>query len=303
MIRKCGVSSLWILIFTSSLYGQSNYDEYLNLSYGYFTTSNLKASNTSVSQFETGISGGYGFLLNEREDELSFGGDYQFFQLKNELEEQIPLGIHSTALSIDYLKHWKNPKWGSTISGGIALISDYRTDSYSAYQTNLNALFHYGNSSDLIWTFGLMYSSQPFGPWFFPILGVDWKINDRLFFETFLFSNLYLEYQLKNNKLYTGLDIEANGQSFVLSSYQGEIDSYITSFATSFPYYPFDNTVFLDYYFNNGFVLFAKAGVRISQEYVHYSENHFPVETSLYNSAIDPSFMAKVGIAYRVRKF
>lgn len=302
MIKKSRINLFCMLIFAQSVCAQSNYDEYLNLSYSHFNSSKLLASDTPINQFETGLLGGYGFVLNEKEDALSFGGAYQFFQLKNDLEIHAPLNIHATALSLAYLKHWKKPNWGSTISAGIALISDYKTDANSAYQTSLNGMLHYGKSSNLVWTFGLMYSAQPFGAWVFPILGVDWKINDRLFFETTLFSKIYLEYELKTDKIYAGIDIVSSGQSFVLSNYQGESNSYITSYSNTFPYYPFDNTLFIDFYLNNGFVIYGKAGVRISQEYVHYTDYHLPVAGTLYNSAIAPSFTATIGLAYRIRK-
>ena len=297
------------LLFISALalnvrsVAQINYDELFHGYYNYYGNADIGDSDISLSQFKFGFNGGYGFVLNDKEDQLNIGMGYEFFGLENTAETNYPLKIHNSSLGIDYLRNWENRNWASTLSLGIALVSDYKTNSDLAYQTSLAGMLHYGKSYDVLWTFGLLYSGQPFGPWIFPILGVDWKISNRVYFHTILFSRLYLEYQIKYQKLYVGVDLSENGQSFVLSDYQNERDSYAFSFSDRFPYYPFDNTLFLDYYTDNGFVFYLKSGIQIAQGFFHYTSNHDPLQTSFYNATISPSFTAKIGLAYRIRKF
>ncbi len=298
--RTCFYLSFFII--TSTIVAQNtNYTELFRTSYQQVGTSNFGDTTATLDQNQFLVSGGYGFILNESEDELSFGISYGKSQFKSSAEPENTLDIHDLQIGLVYTKSW-GLFWGSTFAVGLGNVSDFETEATTAYQTNLSALFHHGKTESLIWTFGLLYSDQPFGPWAFPILGVDWQTNPSLYFSSIVFNNLYLEHALISQKLYWGLDVNAVGYSFVLSDYQGEMDSYITSFSESFPFFPFNYQVFMDYYFTNGIVVYAKAGYLATRGFLHMDVDNERLPT-LYDREIDPAFNFEVGLAFRFRNF
>ncbi|MEM6344443.1 MAG: DUF6268 family outer membrane beta-barrel protein [Bacteroidota bacterium] len=291
------------LLSYQTIYAQSSYDELLHLSYDYFTPSSIPGTSTKLSRQHINFSGAYGWDLNYQGDLLSVGLAYQGLELKTTLDEPQTLNIHNTSIGLGWLKNWKNLSWASSVSIGLAAVSDYQSSINSAFQNSFSANLHYGKSEELIWTFGVLYSDQPFGPWVFPVLGVDWNINDRLYFSTILFSHAYLEYAIKPKFWYAGVEVKEMGMSFVVSEFQNQPNSYITSFSEAFPYYPYAMTVFNDFYFAERFSLFVKMGTLISRANRHFSLQNEPLVNSVYNNPVKPSFYLQTGLALRFRNF
>lgn len=279
----------------------TNYQELFRVSYQQVGSAEFNNSSTQLDQRQFSILGGYGLTLNDNDDQLNFGVGYSYLNFENDSEPNAQLNIHDLSVGLDYQKNW-GLYWASTFSLGLANVSDFQTEASSAYQTLLSVLFHHGKSESLIWTFGLLYSDQPFGPWIFPILGVDWQINSNLYFSSLLFNNLYLEHTLVPYKLYWGLDIAAEGQSFVLSDYQGQTDSYITSFSEEAPYFPFNYRIFIDYYLPNGLVFYGKFGYLASRGFRHWDVDGNRIST-LYDQPVKAGLNGEIGIAFRVRNF
>ena len=279
----------------------TNYQELFSTSYQQVASAEFSDSAAELKQHTFQVRGGYGFTLNENNDELNFGIGYSYLNLKNTLEPNDPLQIHDLNVGIDYVRNW-GLYWASSISLGLGNVSDFQTEATTAYQTSLSILLHHGKSESLIWSFGFIYSDQPFGPWLFPVLGVDWQINPNLYFSSILFNNIYMEHALISNKLYWGIDIAAEGQSFVLSDFQGQADTYITSYSEEVPFFPFNYRIFIDYYFPNGLTLFAKGGVLATRGYRHWNASNDRIAT-LYDQSVKPGLNAEIGIAFRVRNF
>ncbi len=296
------IFSLFFLLIVGKLIAQ-NYDELFNLSYDHVAGTQFETTDISINQYQLKLSGGYGFILNDKEDVLNIGGTYNYLNQKTLYPYS--LQIHTMGLGLDYLKHWKNPYWATTFSTAFIFAGDEKANTNNVLQLEVSTLTHYGKREELVWSFGLYYTAQPFGNWLFPLLGVDWRINDRLYFSTVLFSKIYLEYALKPQKIYIGLNSEGVSQSFVISDYGGLVqNSYITSYSEKFPYSPFNNQLFIDFYLKNYFVLFAKAGVLVSRDVQHYTSDHTLFDGSLYNAYnIPASFSFEMGFAIRVRKF
>ncbi|UTW61692.1 hypothetical protein KFE98_17010 [bacterium SCSIO 12741] len=287
-----------------SLHAQySNYDEIFQVSGMSFGTAELNQSKLSIDQRQWGISGGYGWDLNDRSDRLTLAASYDYLSLEHGGPITQPLDIHQVFVGAEFLKTWKNPYWGSTISAYFGLSSDFDTLYNSSFQSAITGMVHYGKSNDLIWSAGIFYSDQPFGPWVFPILGVDWKFSKRGYLSFFPMYRIYLEYGLKLDHLYIGLESLAEGMSFNLSEFQGQTDSYLTTFSDQFPYYPYNNTLFIDWYIKKNYVLFLKGGWTLGREFRHYTSNHDELTTSVYNSSISNALILQAGFAIRFRKF
>ena len=302
MFLKKSIVFIHVLL-AASLVAQNTYDDLLNVSYQSLAPATFDSSGIEMEQQQLSISGAYGFDLRDGKDDLNLGAFYQRLNVSNAAEPNNALGINNFSLDAEYVRQWNNPSWASTISLGLGKSSVGVTDTFTAYQTQLVAMMHYGKRSDLVWTFGLLYSEQPFGPWLFPLIGVDWRATDRLFVSTVLFAELYVEYALQPNKLYVGLDISDAAQSFVIASYQNLQNTYITSYTDAFPYFPYNASLFLDVYLPSNITLFGKIGMQASRGYQHYLANHDRINNSVYDDSIDPTLLLEIGAAYRFRKW
>lgn len=292
----------WLLILISLRpFSQNAYQDLLNANYTYLTPAGLGDSTNLLNQESYQFSGSYGWELKGGQSQFGLGFSYERLELSDHFNLAQPLGINNVGLGAEYRKQWKNPKWGSTIQGGINGSSDNEFIASTAYQTQLLAMFHYGKSNRLIWTFGMLHSFQPFGNWFFPVLGVDWQITERLYFNSILFSETYLEYELKKNKFYCGLISKSQDYSFVLNDFQGMENTFLTSFGETFPYYPYNRMLFMDFYFKQYYVLFFNLGVQHARGFLHATAEGNEIGTSIFNSSISNAGVIKIGAALRIR--
>lgn len=281
-----------------------NYDDVVKLSFQSFGDSKIEGNNWNLVQNQFHVEGGWSFELNEKKDKLTFGARYDFLnlQLDSARLNQTKQG-HSIFAGGEFLKYWKSPYWATTISAYVGVASDMDSVFNKSYQTAISGMMHYGESDDVIFTFGLYYSDQPFGPWVFPLVGVDWRISDRTYFSVMLLYRLYFEYALVKKKVYVGLENQAQGTSYTLTNFNNQGLSYITSFSEQFPYYPFNNSVFVDCYFKENYVLFAKGGYAIGRSFKNYNTKDKAISTSPLNGNVSDNWVLEIGLAYRIRKF
>lgn len=292
---------LLLSLASSNAFGQ-NYTDLINMGMSYIEPATFQNISTNeMRQEHAWLDAGFAFPLNAKGDELSLGFGYQYQGWSNADQPSLPLEISTTGLSVDWLKNWKNPRWASTLSVGGAFSSDGNSSANSAFQTAFSYLMHFGNSSDAIWTFGVFYSDQPFGPWAFPILGLEWQLHDRVHVSTVLFNHVNVEIEAVSDRLFVGLDHRAFGTSFVLGEYLGFQNSYITSFSEQFPFYPYFGSVFTDFHLTPHLVFTGKIGVLHGRQQIHHTANHEFIVSSPYNDAINSSLMAQFGLAWRYR--
>ena len=290
------------LFFFLEGYSQNNYYQVLSASNTYYAPTKFKKSDATLEQKRSNVGFGIGFPLNKKKDMISGGIGYEVFSLENNREKNTPIKLYNTQTGVKYLHHWNKNTLSSTFIGAYAFASDYKTSTATSRQLSLFGVLHYKQNEKLTWTGGVFYSQQPFGPWAIPIVGVEWKINSKLYFFTILFSKVYLEYTVVPKKVYAGIDISGERRSFVLSDYQGYKNSYFTSISKKLPYLPFNNTLFVDIYFKEHFVFFLKGGIIMARNYTHKDSNNNAIESSYYHDEARNSFSLKIGLAYRIRR-
>ncbi|MGD1847376.1 MAG: hypothetical protein ACFB10_18460 [Salibacteraceae bacterium] len=291
-----------VLFLGFSAQAQLAYDELLHASYEFMDRARIIGTAIGLDREQFNFSGQYGFPLNDQDDQLNLGLNYQGIEWEPEHFWNQPVSVYNAGAHIKWLNHWKNPNWASTISIEGNAVTAYHFGHHTDFQTALSARFHYGKSEKRVWTFGLFYSDQPFGPWVYPVLGVDWRLANRLYFSTILLEHAYLEYAVKPKVWYTGIDLRQMGLSFVFGQFEGFEDSYFTSFSDQFPFSPYVISVFNDVYLKEHFTLFVKAGYLVSRRNRHFSRfnNEF---SSIYNREVMESIYLQTGLAFRIRHF
>ena len=143
-----------------------------------------------------------------------------------------------------WLKNWKNPHWASYLDITTGINSDLKEVKSDDYNLNSTLLLYYGKKENLIWNFGVNYTGGVFGNYLVPLLGIDWKLDDKINLSIQTFSHLQLDYKL-NEKTYLGLISHGSAFDFTIADYYGEKDSYIHTYSDTFPYSPQSIGVYL----------------------------------------------------------
>jgi len=197
----------------------------------------------------------------------------------------LPLGFKFAA---------KNKKWETILIGIPKIASDFQ-DQLDKHDFQYGGIFlqQYIRSSKLKIKAGLYYNREAFGNFFVPLVGVDWKINNRIYLYGILPTNYRAEFNIVKNKLYCGLNFKSFTRSFSLS--QTYNHDYVR-------YDEMQVKLFLDFFAYKKILVFAEAGYSIGKSPLQYKsgteiQTRFnPVYTPLKSYPI-----FNVGLAYRVR--
>ena len=130
--------------------------------------------------------------------------------------------LYGVNLLVGYLHYLKVDKWKVLIMALPKLSSDHLFHHAKEYQQGGVVLFTYKRKANLAYRLGLYYNSEFFGHFFMPLLGLEWKPFERVYFYGVFPNNLNLEYKARN-KLYLGLSYSNLTQSYRIQ----ENDSYI----------------------------------------------------------------------------
>ena len=202
--------------------------------------------------------------------------------------------LYSLSLPLGMQLVSKNKKWKTVIMVLPKIASDFKdaTDSYD-YQLGGILMESYQYSQTFKVKFGLYYNREAFGNFFMPIIGLDWKVSDRLYLYGNMPNMYRIEYALKKNKLYGGLGFRSLTRSFRLSK-SGNHD-YVR-------YNEIQLKLFMDYFVSKKILVFAEVGYSLGRnpwQYT-YSTKDETFRNPVYTPVnFYPVFNA--GFAYRVR--
>ena len=202
--------------------------------------------------------------------------------------------ISSIAMPIGFQWASKSKKWKTVLMGIPKLASNFETSLTSKdFQYGGFFLENYSPNENLKLKFGLYYNKEAFGNFFVPLLGVDWKTTDRIYFYGILPSNYKIEYNVVKNKVYTGLDFKWLTRSFNLSdnhpnNYMRFEEVFLKAFAECFIYKSVLLISEIGYSFGKSPLQYDTASDEVNNANVIYS----PLKNS-------PVF--NFGISYRIR--
>lgn len=124
--------------------------------------------------------------------------------------------LFSISVPVGFVFVSKNKVWKHTFIFIPKVNSDLRDDLKHDFQYGGIGLFTYVKNDRCQFKFGMYYNREFWGNFFLPLLGIDWKINDKWQLYGVMPSNLRLEYRLAKN-WFTGLGWRSFQRSFRLS--------------------------------------------------------------------------------------
>ncbi len=202
--------------------------------------------------------------------------------------------VSSVTLAIGYQWISESKKWKTTFLAIPKIASDFKEPiSKNDWQYGVFFLENYTINKKLKLKTGLYYNKEAFGNFFVPLLGLDWKANDRLNLYGTLPGNYQIEYALAKDNCFTGLSFKTFTRSFQLSSQQKS------------NYVRYDEMLlkaFIEKYVYKKFLLFAEVGYSFGKSPLQYTSetNELNTTNPVYTRLKNYPFF-NVGLAYRVR--
>ncbi|MBL7883098.1 MAG: hypothetical protein JNL69_03460 [Bacteroidia bacterium] len=189
----------------------------------------------------------------------------------------------------------KNKKWESIVLVIPKIASDFK-DAINSYDYQYGGIFlqHYVPNNKVKVKAGLYYNREAFGDFFVPLLGVDWKVNDRIYMYGILPTNYKIEFNILKNKLYTGVNLKFFTRSFRLAqSYNNDYVRYDEA----------QIKLCLDYFVVPKVLIFAEAGYTFGKnpwQYKYNTNDNYYKSNPVYGPMANyPIF--NFGLAYRIR--
>lgn len=202
--------------------------------------------------------------------------------------------IGSVSLPVGFQLVTKDKKWKTVAIAVPKIASDFR-DRIDKTDFQMGGIFlqSYVYSDRLKIKAGLYYNREAFGNFFVPLASIDWQATSRINFYGILPTNYKVEFNLKKDKLYTGLNFKSLTRSFRLSPNQNK--DYVR-------YDEMQLKLFVDYFLYKKILLFGEAGYSLGKNPLQYSYN--TKDETWVNPVFTPvknGFIFNVGIAYRLR--
>ena len=297
-------NTLWICLIPLCLFSKITsaqvYVDLINAGYNYNMTSQYSGFDNSYSQQTRWVNVNIPFVLNDKGDILTPNFQYSFTQLNHDFFEEDELQLHYGSIGLSWLKNWENSHWASYASLGTSINSDLKKLNGEHYNYEASLLFFYGKKDELVWNFGLNYTGGSFGNYFVPLIGVDWKINNRATLSYQTFSHFQFDYGL-TPKIFIGAVAHSSPFSFNISDYYEEQNSYVHTYSEEFPYTPQSIGVYTDIYLQNELVLFGKLSYEFSKTLSHENAQGEFINDSPYQGDINSGLALELGIAWRKR--
>lgn len=202
--------------------------------------------------------------------------------------------VSSIAMPIGFQWISKNKKWKTVLMGIPKLASNFESSITSSdFQYGGLLLENYIANENFKLKFGLYYNREAFGDFFVPLLGLDWKATERIYFYGTLPSNYKIEYNVIKDKVYTGLDFKLLTRSFNLSD------------RVPYNYMRFEEVFlkgFVEYFVYKNVLLNTEAGYSFGKSPLQYNTATDDVNNSTFiYSPLKNYPVFNVGISSRIR--
>ncbi|MES1216203.1 MAG: DUF6268 family outer membrane beta-barrel protein [Bacteroidota bacterium] len=281
-------SALFVLFF-----GVANAQPFIDLANLRYTKSpdaGIIRRNNRPNQYDYfNITFGLPVIFKKDSSAIVFSPLAEQWNLTLDNESYLPQHLQSLALQTAYIKPLSQ-KWSMTF-GIIPRWNGYGGKWFADnFQLGGFLLATFKKNQDLKYKFGVYYNSEFSGPFIIPLLGIDWKVNDKNRVFGVLPGNLVWEHKAGKN-MYYGAVFRA-----ITNSYQaGELNGrgYFVRID--------DNQLALysDIYLTKHIVFNMEAGHSIFRQvrmgYNNGSEKYF------FKEKVNDDFIFKAALAYRIR--
>lgn len=160
---------------------------------------------------------------------------YESWQIDSaKVKNSIP-HVQGLVLPIGVLLPLKNPKWMLSLTG-IVRSNGENLFGKNTFQGGGAGFLSYEKSPGKKWRFGVYVNTDFFGLFVMPLVGVDWKINDRNYMFGLLPGRFTFEHRF-NKSLYGGFTFRAITSSFRLANgpYARIDDNQLSAFLDVYP--------------------------------------------------------------------
>ena len=208
------------------------------------------------------------------------------WQIRSEALPDIPPVFKGLALPLTFVKPL-NTIWTAT----VVFVPRWNGAATFHFNNNMQAggavLLTYKKRADLKYKFGLYYNREFFGNFFIPLIGIDWKINNRLQLFGVLPGNVVLERKVSRH-FYYGATFRA-----ITTSYRyGDLKNFLRID---------DNQLqaFADWYLTKTIVLNAEAGHSVLRRFRTGITNGDPKYE--VDDKFNDNVLLRVALLYRMR--
>ena len=237
--------------------------------------------------------------LNEKTAILT-GLRGNMWTVKYDPEQLWPENYYSLGLTLG-LNHKFSDKNSLLLVLLPKLNSDFKDLNSNALQLGFISTYSHRVNDDFLWKAGLYYNSEFFGPFFVPIFGLDWRLNEKVSIIGDLPIYAKVNYGFNEN-ISAGLGYIALVSSFRLSGDDFQ-DAYTSRFAIE-PYLYTDIKVAKNIYLN------GKVGYTMGRSYPVYGKDDkldwqlmfmkFGDDREQLNSEIDDGLFIEFTLSYKV---
>ncbi len=228
--------------------------------------------------------------INSEIIKSSLTSAYDYWDTRQLASVSMPLGFQFVS---------KNKKWKTVTMVIPKIASDFRAPvNDKDFQLGGIVIENFQLKENIKIKAGLYYNNEAFGNFFIPLVGVDWKINKRIYLYGILPTNYKAEFNIIKNRLYTGLGFKSFTRSFRLS--KENFNDYVR-------YDEEQIKLFVDYFVAKKILVYAEAGYTLGKSPIQYIYNtkEERYDSRYFNSQVytstEPYMIFNVGIAYRIR--
>ncbi|MGZ3885194.1 MAG: DUF6268 family outer membrane beta-barrel protein, partial [Bacteroidia bacterium] len=202
--------------------------------------------------------------------------------------------LYSLSVPLGFQFANADKKWKFLFVAIPKMNSDFRNSHVNDFQLGGISLITYTKGPNLKFKLGLYYNREFFGNFFVPLVGMDWKVNDRLSFYGVLPTNYRMEIKL-SKFMYTGLGFKSFQRSYRLAN---ELHSDFVWVRES------GLKAFLDIYIAKKIILFGELGYMLNYRLVQYQHGDLRAErnTNPVYTPFQNNIFFNAGLAFRIRR-
>lgn len=270
---------------TSTISGQSHLD-LISLGYRFEFQPELLESDSEVDVQDAIFNLTVPIPLKDK-DAILFSAQNHRLSLSSANDALLDINSWAVRLGLTYRKQW-NTDWYSLFQVTGSIAGNLENGASQSYSGGGLLVLGYQADENIQYKFGLYGAREFFGPFFVPILGIDWKIRPDLRLYGNLPITLNLNYILAD-KVWTGFGFIGNVASY---SVQGNGNTYLEQLSNQVYLYTdlyiTQNLVFetrLGYIIGRDYFLFDRAdrlGTRVSA--FEFNDNRIPITADFKDS-------------------
>lgn len=282
---------LFIILIVMMVAGAASAQPYLDAVNLRFQQSPKGKSSAGANKF-TYLNASINIPLVLKKDSsiIVFSPSMEHWSIKADSFLSEDMGMHSNMLPVSLIKPI-NRSWALTFSV-IPRWNGHPVAPVSRFQMGGAVLATYKKRPGLAYKFGLYYNSEFSGPFFMPLLGIDWQIDERNNLFGVLPGILVFEHKL-SKYMFWGFNFRSITNTYSSGYiYSGNDPVFLRIQDTQ-------AEIYTDLYLTDNIVLNFAAGHSFARKYregkMHVSGEYF------HDQKMVAGFYGKISFAYRIR--